>query len=104
MRTSAEVDDGSERARAASVAVTEDELMIELVDGRRLAVPLAWYPRLLHGTPEERAQWQLIGHGVGIHWPGLDEDISVAHVLAGVPSGESAGSLERWLAARRGAA
>ena len=89
---------------AASVSVTEDELVIELVDGRTVAVPLAWYPRLLHGTPEERAQWQLTGRGVGIHWPALDEDISVAHVLAGVPSGESAASLRRWFEARRGAA
>ena len=91
-------------ASAASVSVTDDELVIELIDGRTVAVPLAWYPRLLHGTPEERSQWQLSGRGVGIHWPALDEDISVAHVLAGVPSGESAASLERWFAARRGAA
>jgi hypothetical protein len=89
---------------AASVSVTADELVIELVDGRTVAVPLAWYPRLLHGTTEEQAHWQLTGRGVGIHWPGLDEDISVAHVLAGVPSGESAASLRRWFEGRRGAA
>lgn len=89
---------------AASVSVTDDELVIELVDGRTVTVPLAWYPRLFHGTPEERAQWQLTGRGVGIHWPALDEDISVTHVLAGVPSGESASSLRRWFEGRRGAA
>ena len=89
---------------AASVSVTDDELVIELVDGRTVAVPMAWYPRLLHGTAEERAQWQLTGRGVGIHWPTLDEDISVGHVLAGVPSGESASSLRRWIEGRRGAA
>ena len=89
---------------AASVSVTDDELVIELVDGRTVAVPMAWYPRLLHGTAEERAQWQLTGRGVGIHLPTLDEDISVGHVLGGVPSGESASSLRRWIEGRRGAA
>ena len=89
---------------AASVSVTEDELVIQLVDGRTVAVPMAWYPRLLHGTPTERAQWQLSGRGVGIHWPTLDEDISVEQVLAGVPSGESAASLRRWFEGRCGAA
>ena len=91
-------------ALAASVAVTDDELVIALVDGRTLAVPLAWYPRLFHGTPAERTNWQLIGRGVGIHWPVLDEDISIAHALAGVPSGENATSLQKWLAVRRAAA
>lgn len=91
-------------ARATSVSVTADELVIALADGRTVAVPLAWYPRLRDGTVEERSAWQLIGQGTGIHWPDLDEDISVAHVLAGVPSGESAASLERWLTTRRGAA
>ena len=89
---------------ASSVSVTDDELVIELVDGRTVAVPMAWYPRLLHGTAAERAQWPLTGRGVGIHWPTLDEDISVDHVLAGIPSGESASSLQRWFEARRGAA
>ena len=91
-------------ALAASVSVTEDELVIALVDGRTLAVPLAWYPRLFHGTPAERANWQLIGRGVGVHWPFLDEDISIAHTLAGVPSGETATSLQKWLEVRRAAA
>jgi len=91
-------------ALATSASVTADELVIQLADGRTVAVPLAWYPRLLHGTPEERGQWQLSGRGLGIHWPTLDEDISVAHVLAGIPSGESAASLQRWFDSRRGAA
>ncbi|MGQ0764458.1 MAG: DUF2442 domain-containing protein [Gemmatimonadota bacterium] len=93
-----------QEARATSVSVTADDFVIALADGRTVAVPFAWYPRLLHGTPEERKHWQLSGRGASIHWPALDEDISVAHVLAGVPSGESATSLQRWLAARRGAA
>lgn len=91
-------------ALAESVSVTDDELVISLLDGRTLAVPLAWYPRLFHGTSAERANWRMIGRGIGIHWPDLDEDISVAHTLAGVPSGENAGSLEKWLEARRAAA
>ena len=82
------------------VAVTEDSLVIDLVDGRTVAVPLAWYPRLLHGQPEERNHWRMIGQGEGIHWPDLDEDISVENILLGQPSGESQRSLGRWLEAR----
>jgi hypothetical protein len=63
-------------------------------------VPLTWYPRLLQGKPKERSNWRLIGQGEGIHWPDLDEDISVEHVLLGKPSQESQASLKRWLEAR----
>jgi len=87
-------------AQAQDVNVTEDELTVMLIDGRTLAVPLAWYPRLLHGTEAERRHWRLIGGGQGIHWPELDEDISVDHLLLGIASGESQASLQRWLAAR----
>lgn len=87
-------------ALAASVQVTADALVVELDDGRVISVPLAWYPRLLHGTPEERGRWRLIGRGEGIHWPDLDEDISVDGLLAGRPSGESPASLKRWLDSR----
>jgi len=87
-------------AYAQHVNVTEDTLTVELSDGRSLSVPLAWYPRLLHGTPEERANWRLIGQGVGINWPALDEDVSVENLLAGQASGESQRSLKRWLAQR----
>ncbi len=72
---------------ARSVSVTEDYIVIELVDARSLSVPLAWYPRLLHGTPEKRNNCRLIGGGDGVHWPDLDEDISVAGLVAGRPSG-----------------
>jgi hypothetical protein len=82
------------------VQVTRDELRVVLTDGRTIAAPLAWYPRLLHGTPEERAEWRLIGRGSGIHWGALDEDISVEGLLAGNPSGESQESLANWLRAR----
>ncbi len=86
--------------RAMDVKVTEDELSVDLADGRTLVVPLVWYPRLLHGSQEERARWRLIGSGLGIHWPELDEDISVEGLLAGRRSGESQASLRRWLETR----
>jgi hypothetical protein len=63
--------------RATSVLVSDDALIVDLADGRTVSAPLAWYPRLLHGTPAERDDYQLIGDGLGIHWPQLDEDISV---------------------------
>ena len=87
--------------RASAAMVTDDTLTVDLVDGRSVSVPLTWYPRLLHGSPEERRKWQLIARGEGIHWPDLDEDISVSSLIAGRPSQESAASLERWLAGRR---
>jgi hypothetical protein len=87
-------------ARAQDVTVTEEALTVELSDGRSISAPLAWYPRLLHGTSEERSNWRLVGGGVGIHWPALDEDISVENLLAGRASGESQRSLKRWLSAR----
>jgi hypothetical protein len=89
---------------ATGVTITEGTLTIELVDGRVLSVPLVWYPRLTHATAEERNHWRFIGRGEGIHWPDLDEDISVANLLAGKPSGESQRSLRRWLELRPGAA
>jgi len=86
---------------ALRVRVEDDALVVELQDGRILSVPLAYFPRLLHGTPEERQNFRLIGNGEGIHWPDLDEDISVEHLLLGIPSGESAASLQRWLEQRQ---
>ena len=83
-------------ARAVDVNVTQDELTVQLEDGRTLTVPLVWYPRLLNGSKRERARWRLIGRGIGIHWPSLDEDISVEGLLAGCRSGESQESLKRW--------
>ena len=87
-------------ARAQTVAVSDDTLAVDLSDGRTISVPLAWYPRLVHATPEERNNWRFIGDREGIHWPDLDEDISVANLLAGKPSGESQGSFKRWLEKR----
>ncbi len=82
---------------AQNVTITEDSLIVDLTDGRTITVPLAWYPRLLHGTPEERSNWRLIGNGEGVHWPDLDEDLSVEGFTSGRPSGESQRSFQRWL-------
>ena len=65
------------------VAISEDTLTVNLLDGRSISVPLAWYPRLRHGTEAERNNWRLIGQGMGIHWPDLDEDISVEGLISG---------------------
>ena len=85
---------------AEDVEVTDEVLAVVLQDGRRVSVPLDWYPRLTHGTPDERREWRFVGNGEGIHWPRLDEDVSVAHLLQGIASGESARSLAQWLAGR----
>lgn len=76
-------------ALAQDVRVTEDELIVPLVDGRTISVPLAWFPRLLHATPQQRGHFELLGDGDGIHWPDLDEDISVAGLLRGVRAPKS---------------
>jgi hypothetical protein len=91
----------TEAALARSARVTAQALVVELRDGRTVSVPLEWYPRLVHGSPRERRRLELIGPGVGIHWPALDEDISVEGLLQGRPSGESEASFQRWLNARR---
>ena len=88
------------QARIAGVSVSDAELTASLCDGGAVSVPLAYYPRLLYATPAERSDWRLLDGGRGIRWDALDEDISVAGLLAGRHSGESAASLGRWLAAR----
>lgn len=91
----------TEAATAKNVRVTRDSLIVELQDGRTVSVPVVWYPRLAHGSTIERQNWELIGPGIGIHWPDLDEDISIDGLLRGLPSGESPESFKRWLAARK---
>lgn len=86
---------------AVNVNFSEDSLTVGLDDGRTISAPLAWYPRLLHGTDLERRQFEFIGQGEGIHWSELDEDISVEGLLAGRRSAESAESLARWRQARQ---
>jgi len=85
---------------ATAVKESDVTLSVELADGRTVAAPLAWYPRLAPATEEERNSWRLIAHGQGIHWPAIDEDVSVANLLAGQPSAESQGSFKKWLAGR----
>jgi hypothetical protein len=86
-----------QEARAASVRVDDRVLTIELDDGRSLAIPIDWYPRLARASAAERANWRPIAGGAGIHWPDLDEDISVQHLLEGRRSGESEASFRQWL-------
>lgn len=83
--------------KATAVHVTDDSLIVELADGRTISAPLAWYPRLVQATGAERSDFRLIAGGEGIHWPAIDEDISIEGIVAGRPSGESASSLQRWL-------
>jgi hypothetical protein len=85
--------------RATSVHVTDSELAVEFEDGRTLKVPLAWYPRLIHGTSRERKNFKI--GAFGIHWPDLDEDVGYRGLLLGRKSGESNASLKFWLDARR---
>ena len=85
---------------AERVTVTEDTLSVDLSDGRSISVPVTWFPRLVHATPQERSHFRLIGKGQGIHWEDLDEDISVEGLLAGRPSGESQVSFKKWLEQR----
>ncbi len=86
---------------AENVSVTKDALTVDLSDGRTISVPLGWYPRLMHATPNERKNWRLIGKGQGIHLENIDEDISIEGLLAGRPSGESQKSFKKWLQARK---
>jgi len=72
--------------RIKGVRCTDDFLVVDLVDGRTISVPLAWYPRLLHATPKQRANWELAGGGFGIHWPDIDEDLSSEGILRGAPA------------------
>ena len=85
---------------ALNVLLTDDTLSVDLTDGRSISVPLAWFPRLLHSSEQERNNWRLIGRGQGIHWEDIDEDISIEGLIAGRPSGESQESFKKWLAKR----
>ena len=88
-------------ARVVNVMVTDDTLSVDLEDGRTVSVPIGWYLRLAHGTPAERANFQISGAGYGIYWPDLDEDIGVEGLLLGKKSTESPASFERWLQRRQ---
>lgn len=83
--------------KAKSIKISDDSLSVDLFDGRTIIVPLLWYPRLWHGSNEERNNFELIDEGSIIHWPDLDEDLSLSGIVAGRKSGESQKSLKRWL-------
>ena len=89
-----------EVSNAENLLITEDTLGVDLSDGRTISVPLAWFPRLLHGSQEELSRWRFVGKGQGIHWEDLDEDISIEGMLAGRPSQESQSSFKKWLESR----
>ena len=86
--------------QATHVTVTDDTLTVDLLDGRSVSVPLEWYPRLLHAHQRERENWRFIGNGEGVHWPDLDEDVSIEAIVFGVPSRETGQSLRSWLERR----
>ena len=87
-------------ARATKVRLDSHLMHVQLLDGREINVPIEWFPKLRGATDEQRKKWRLIGKGVGIHWEDIDEDISVAGLLAGNPSSESQPSLKKWLVSR----
>ena len=86
---------------ALNARIDDEGLTVELSDGRTIAVPLVWFPRLIHASRAERENWRFIGGGSGIHWPALDEDISIESLLAGRRSAETPESLHRWLESRK---
>jgi uncharacterized protein DUF2442 len=88
-------------ARAQALSITDEALSVDLVDGRTVIVPLVWYPRLCHGSKDERNNFEIFGDGAYIHWPDLDEDLTIAGLLEGKRSGESPTSLKKWLASRK---
>jgi len=81
--------------RVRGVRFTDDVLVVDLLDGRTISVPLAWYPRLPSATPEQRANWRLAGGGFGIHWPDVDEDLSTDGLLRGAPAPRGSASTGR---------
>lgn len=90
-----------ETARIVDAEVDENELTVHLEDGRSVTTPVEWYPRLAFATGEERQEFEIVGRGRGLHWPQLDEDLSVEGMLSGQPSGEGARSLKGWKEAMR---
>ena len=87
--------------RAKTVSLTKESLTVDLMDGRQVSVPLAWYPRLWYGTTEERENFEIFGDGGYIHWPDVDEDLTVGGIVEGRRSMESAESIKKWLNERK---
>jgi hypothetical protein len=90
-----------QEARALSLSVDDEALSVDLVDGRTVIVPLVWYPRLWHGSKQERNNFEIFGDGAYVHWPDLDEDLTIVGLLEGRRSAESGPSLKKWLASRK---
>lgn len=86
---------------AVDVSVTDELLTVKLADGREISVPTVWYPRLANGTAAERNEWTISYSGRGIHWPSLDEDISVKGLIAGLPSNENPANIKKWMETRK---
>jgi len=87
--------------KVVNVIIDDDTLSVDLEDGRTVSVPIGWYPRLVYGTPADRANFQISSAGYGIHWPDLDEDIGIEGLIAGKKSTESLASFEQWLQRRK---
>ena len=87
--------EGRPGERVRHVRFTEDDLIVDLLDGRTISVPLVWYPRLLSATREQRANWRVAGGGFGIHWPDVDEDLSTEGLLRGAPAPRGSASTGR---------
>jgi hypothetical protein len=85
---------------AENLVISDDTITVDLSDGRTISVPLNWFPRLFHGSSEERANWRFVGKEQGMHWKDLDEDISVESLLTGRPSQEGQSSFKKWLGSR----
>jgi hypothetical protein len=75
--------ESKENLRATEIRISDEELEVFLIDGRRISVPLAWFPRILHATKDQRNHWEFLGEGTGIHWPDIDEDLSISGLLRG---------------------
>lgn len=88
-------------SKTANLVCTDSILTVDIEDRRTISVPIGWYPRLAHGTPKERAHWEISSAGYGIHWEDLDEDLGVEGLLLGIKSNESAESFARWLERRK---
>ena len=88
-------------SKAVSLVISDAALALCLADGRTISIPLSWYPRLVHATPAERDDWRLVGDDEGIHWPSVEEDISIESLLAGKRSQERPSSFQRWLSERK---
>lgn len=87
--------------QVTALSINDDTLSVDLLDGRSVSVPLEWYPRLLHANPGERENYRFTGNGEGVHWPDLDEDISVEAIVFGIPSQETTTSVRSWLERRK---